>query len=295
MDTPASHRTGTEPIFNLPATVLAWILIMLGVHAVRTWLLSEATDVELLIDWAFVPLRWTAAYGGLAPGDILATLALEPSQPERSLQLELAQYVLSEGAAKPWTGLTYAFLHGSWAHVALNSIWLAAFGTPVARRCGGLRFSFLAALTAVGGALAYVVVHPYQALPLVGASAAVSGMMAAAAWFMFAPISLPGRWPGVRAARASPRAIERACPQPERPLLSRRLACGELHFRGPGAAPRPDRCQRRLGGAYRRLRRRPCVVSLIGPDCPQAVRQIGLKPAPIHPIMSCRVGLTADY
>ncbi len=189
MDTPASHRTGTEPIFNLPATVLAWILIMLGVHAVRTWLLSEATDVELLIDWAFVPLRWTAAYGGLAPGDILATLALEPSQPERSLQLELAQYVLSEGAAKPWTGLTYAFLHGSWAHVALNSIWLAAFGTPVARRCGGLRFSFLAALTAVGGALAYVVVHPYQALPLVGASAAVSGMMAAAAWFMFAPIS----------------------------------------------------------------------------------------------------------
>ena len=38
-----------------------------------------------------------------------------------------------------------------------------------------------------GGAAAHVWMHPAQALPLVGASAAVSGMMAAAAWFMFAP------------------------------------------------------------------------------------------------------------
>ena len=37
--------------------------------------------------------------------------------------------------------------------------------------------------------------HPYQPFPLVGASAAVSGMMAAAAWFIFAPATwlLQGR------------------------------------------------------------------------------------------------------
>ena len=69
------------------------------------------------------------------------------------------------GAAKPWTALTYAFLHGSWAHVLLNSVWLAAFGTPVARRCGGLRFLLLGALCAVGGAVAHVVVHPLSVAP----------------------------------------------------------------------------------------------------------------------------------
>jgi membrane associated rhomboid family serine protease len=71
--------------------------------------------------------------------------------------------------------------------VAINGIWLAAFGTPVARRLGNVRFVLLAVLTAFGGAAAHVWMHPAQALPLVGASAAVSGMMAAAAWFMFAP------------------------------------------------------------------------------------------------------------
>ena len=59
-----------------------------------------------------------------------------------------------------------------------------AGGPPLRRRSVP---SFSPALTAVGGAVAHVVVHPYQALPLIGASAAVSGMMAAAAWFMFAP------------------------------------------------------------------------------------------------------------
>jgi membrane associated rhomboid family serine protease len=62
---------------------------------------------------------------------------------------------------------------------------LAAFGTPVARRCGGLRFLALALAAAVGGAAAHWLAHPYSVMPMVGASAAVSGMMAAAARFMF--------------------------------------------------------------------------------------------------------------
>ena len=262
---------------------------MLGVHAVRSWLLSEATDVELLIDWAFVPLRWTAAYGGLAPGDILATLALEPSQPERSLQLELAQYVLSEGAAKPWTGLTYAFLHGSWAHVAAST---ASGSRPSARRwraaaagCGSL---LSPRSPPCGGALAYVLVHPYQALPMIGASAAVSGMMAAAAWFMFAPRVWLPRAAGASRTSVRGRRLQRARPQPARPDLSRRSGSGPTTLRGPGAAPRRDRCEHRLGGAYRRLPRRlascfPCSIPL-----PPAGPRGGLKLAPNSPDHQCR-------
>jgi membrane associated rhomboid family serine protease len=180
-------RPPREPIFNLPSVVLIAVLALIGIHAVRTGLLSDLGDLELVLDWAVVPVRWAVAYGGVRPDEVLATLGAAAGEGEPSPQLELARYVLAEGSAKPWTGITYAFLHGSWTHVLMNSVWFAAFGTPVARRCGAARFGVLALAAAFGGALAHVLVHPYQPLPLVGASAAVSGMMAGAAWFIFAP------------------------------------------------------------------------------------------------------------
>lgn len=184
MTPPAS--TAREPIFNLPGVVLAAILLLLGIHAVREFWLSDEVDFQLIVDWSVIPVRWITAFGGLSPDQVLATLRSGTS-PDSAFEFELARYVLSEGDSKPWTGLTYALLHGSWTHAIINSVWLAAFGTPVARRCGGLRFLLLAGLAAFGGAVAHVAMHPDQALPLIGASAAVSGMMAAAAWFMFAP------------------------------------------------------------------------------------------------------------
>jgi membrane associated rhomboid family serine protease len=181
------RRPAREPVFNLPAVVLVSILALVGIHAVRTLLLSDMADLEYVLDWAVVPLRWTVAYAGARPDEVLSALGAGGSDAEPSLQLELARYILAQDGAKPWTGVTYALLHGSWTHVFMNSVWLAAFGTPVARRCGALRFVVLALTTAFGGAVAHVLTHPYQPLPLVGASASVSGMMAAAAWFMFAP------------------------------------------------------------------------------------------------------------
>ena len=180
-------RPAREPIFNLPGIVLAAILLMAAIHAARMLALTDLQDFQMLIDWAVVPVRWTAAFGGVRPDEILSALSGTAGEPDAALQIELARYVLAEGNGRIWTGLTYALLHGSWTHLVINGIWLAAFGTPVARRCGSARFLLLFGLAAIGGALAHVWMHPYQALPLVGASASVSGMMAAAAWFMFAP------------------------------------------------------------------------------------------------------------
>ena len=90
--------------------------------------------------------------------------------------------------------VTYQFVHGSWAHVLMNSAFVLAFGAPVARFLGGkargsmVFFLFfiacgVAAATAYGGLetiLATVSpVHPGWAL--VGASGAASGLMGAAA------------------------------------------------------------------------------------------------------------------
>ena len=89
-------------------------------------------------------------------------------------------------AADIWTFVTYAFLHGDLNHLVFNSIWLLAFGSPVARRFGTWRFLvFFAPSAAAGGALVHLATHFGQLLPMIGASAAISGAMAAVTRFVF--------------------------------------------------------------------------------------------------------------
>jgi membrane associated rhomboid family serine protease len=185
-------RSAREPVFNLPLVVLIAILGLLAIHAVREWILSDAADLTLLIDYAVIPVRWTAAYGSRSAEAILAEIGDPAASELQWFRFELARHVMAEGEGKPWSGFTYALLHGSWGHVVMNSVWLAALGTPVARRCGVWRFGAMAVATAFGGALAHVLLHPVEATPMIGASAVVSGLMAAAAWFLFArPTRLP--------------------------------------------------------------------------------------------------------
>jgi membrane associated rhomboid family serine protease len=192
-----------EPIFNLPAVVTATIALLVAIHAVRSALLAPDTDLEFLLGWAVVPARWTAAFDPARAETILREAAAGFAGPMAEAREALARYVLAEGA-KPWTALTYALLHGSWTHVLVNGVWLAAFGTPVARRCGALRFLALGGVCAVAGALAYWLANPPSIVPMVGASAAISGWMAAAARFVFGPGRAPlGR--GMQEAHLRPR------------------------------------------------------------------------------------------
>lgn len=177
-----------EPIFNLPAVVTLSILGLVGIHVLRLFL-DEDADFKLIMDWAVIPARWSVVFGGVRVDEVIRSLREGASEEMLPSLTALARYVLGDGEGEgyPWTALTYALLHGSWAHVLINSVWLAAFGTPIARRCGAGRFFILSAASAIGGALLYAYMNPLQILPMIGASAAVSGLMAAASWFMFAP------------------------------------------------------------------------------------------------------------
>jgi membrane associated rhomboid family serine protease len=55
----------------------------------------------------------------------------------------------------------------------------------LARRFGALRFFLFMAVTAVAGALAHLLTHEHALAPMIGASASVSGAMAAALRFAF--------------------------------------------------------------------------------------------------------------
>jgi membrane associated rhomboid family serine protease len=185
---PSHPSRAREPILNLPAVISLCLLALIGIHAVRM-LLSDESDFMLIIDWSVIPARWSVAFGNAQVEDVMK--ALREGVPADTITplMALAEYVLEGQEGRPWTALSYAFLHGSWAHVLMNSVWLAAFGTPIVRRCGAGRFFILSAAAAIAGAVLYAVMNPLQVLPMIGASGAVSGLMAAASWFMFAPAS----------------------------------------------------------------------------------------------------------
>jgi membrane associated rhomboid family serine protease len=98
-------------------------------------------------------------------------------------------------AAGIWTFVTYAFIHGDITHLGLNTVWLLAFGSAVARRFGAVRFLAFFMVTAAAGAAMHLATHPGDFWPMVGASAAISGFMAAAIRFVFqagGPLGLLG-------------------------------------------------------------------------------------------------------
>lgn len=177
---PPFRPPSREPVFNVPGVISALVLAMLAIHAVCTLVLSDADYIEVLALFAFIPGRFDSAAGMALPGGL---------------------------GADVWTFVTYALLHANWMHVGVNLIWLLAFGSPVARRFGPVRFCLFFAVTAAAGALAHLVSHPGAFVPMIGASAAVSGAMAAAVRFAFAP-----------GGSLSPRRAPTADHQPAAPL-----------------------------------------------------------------------------
>lgn len=153
---PQADTAAVPPAFNVPLPVVVLLVMLIAIHGAVTFL---GRDVEIwtLYALSFIPQR-------LSGGEIAAP-----------------------AGSQIWTFLTYAFLHGSWFHLFSNCLWLLVFATPVTRRLGAARMFFLLAIAAIAGAAAMLPQHWGQFLIVVGASAAVSGAMAAAMPIMYAP------------------------------------------------------------------------------------------------------------
>lgn len=75
--------------------------------------------------------------------------------------------------------LSYAFLHGSWLHLLGNMLFLWVFGDNVEDALGHVRFLIFYLLCAAAGAFAHGWADPQSQVPLVGASGAIAGIVAA--------------------------------------------------------------------------------------------------------------------
>jgi membrane associated rhomboid family serine protease len=74
---------------------------------------------------------------------------------------------------------TYTFMHGNWLHLTGNMIFLWVFGDNVEAAMGHARFILFYLLCGIAGGLTHVGSEPGSVIPLVGASGAVAGVLAA--------------------------------------------------------------------------------------------------------------------
>lgn len=103
-------------------------------------------------------------------------------------------FIPSLALVRPWTIVTYMFLHGGLMHIAFNMLALFFFGPRVEERLGSRAFVTLYFLSGISGALLSFLLAPRSAI--VGASAAVFGVMLAFAYFWpTAPIYIWGVLP----------------------------------------------------------------------------------------------------
>lgn len=82
---------------------------------------------------------------------------------------------------RPWTILTYMFVHAGFGHIFFNMLGLFFFGPRLESRLGPRDFLYLYFLSGLAGALPYFLLAP--GTPMVGASAGVFGILLGYAMF----------------------------------------------------------------------------------------------------------------
>lgn len=145
---------GSQPMFNMPPVVVALLGLCVAVYLVQTYVLNDDQYVWFMVHFSFIPARFSMGGGFTEP-------------------------------AAWFTSVSYSFMHGGFAHLAVNGVWFAAFGSPLAGRIGTRKFLLFWVLTAIFAAFTHYAIYPDSNIPLVGASGAISGMMGAAARFGF--------------------------------------------------------------------------------------------------------------
>ncbi|MBB5701718.1 membrane associated rhomboid family serine protease [Ochrobactrum daejeonense] len=149
-----SRSGGGEPIFNIPGVVTALIALCAAVYVYQNYIISEQQNYQFMLNFALIPARFSLANGFTDPAAL-------------------------------FTLVSYSFMHGGIAHIAVNMIWLAAFGSPLAGRIGTGRMIVFWIFTSIVAGLTHYAIYPESVSPLVGASGAISGMMGAAARYGF--------------------------------------------------------------------------------------------------------------
>ena len=99
-----------EPMFDVPAVVVALALVFLAVYAAFDWAPARIQDA-VLREFAFAPGRLTIGLWPARATDLLMRANTDPVALKQARAMRDLQAL--GGGPKLWTLLSYAFLHGS--------------------------------------------------------------------------------------------------------------------------------------------------------------------------------------
>lgn len=85
--------------------------------------------------------------------------------------------LLNDPLGESPTLLTSMFLHGGWAHLFGNMLYLWVFGDNLEDRMGTIRFIVFYVATGLVATAAQVAISPQSAVPTIGASGAIAGVL----------------------------------------------------------------------------------------------------------------------
>ena len=142
-----------------------YITLLLIALNVLVWVFVEGAGAAL-------PLAKAVCNLGLIPGELTGTLPVGTRFP-----IGDGLVCLTDPGPQVSHLITSMFLHGSWMHLLGNMWFLWLFGNNVEDSMGRFRFVVFYLVCGLIAAVAQVVTNPTSAIPMVGASGAISGVM----------------------------------------------------------------------------------------------------------------------
>ena len=138
-------------------------------------LLATLLGVFVLVQGAGqgYPLLASVCNWGMVPGE-LTHLARVGEQVRMAPGLYCA---IDAEPRNVLTPLTSMFLHGGWAHLLGNSLYLWVFGNNVEDSLGRIRFLVFYLLCGLAAAFTHIALNGASPVPTVGASGAISGVL----------------------------------------------------------------------------------------------------------------------
>jgi len=153
-----------NPTLNTPIVTIA-LLVVIGL----VWIFVQGAGLDP------AALAASVCNLGLVAGEITRLAAVGTSVP---IGDGMACAVDSD-PINFLTPLTSMFLHGSWAHILSNCLFLWIFGNNVEDSMGRGRFLAFYLICGLVAAAAQIAADPSSPVPMVGASGAISGVMGA--------------------------------------------------------------------------------------------------------------------
>jgi len=152
-----------NPTLRTPLATMAIIAITM-----LAWFLLQGLGTE-------PALTSSVCTFGLIPGELLGTVS-----PGTRVQVGQDAYcAIAPSDLTCLTPLTSMFMHGGWFHIVGNLWFLWVFGNNVEDVMGRARFVVFYLLCGLAAAAAQTFSNPSSAIPMVGASGAIGGVMGA--------------------------------------------------------------------------------------------------------------------